>query len=150
MKLDNRPLVLACLLSLFFAVMLCGCDQDKPKRQQTAALQQKKNAAPLSIVSGSENKTLEPLLQQFARKNGINISMQYMGSVDIAHEIAKGTASQFDAVWPASGLWLSLGDKQGVVRHAQSIMRSPVVFAVKKYRRKTGLGQEGSQGHGYP
>ncbi|XOF34364.1 MAG: substrate-binding and vWA domain-containing protein [Candidatus Electrothrix sp. YB6] len=131
MKLDNKSLILACLLS-FSIVILGGCDRDRPEKKQTAALKQKQNAAPLSIVSGSENKTLEPLLQQFARKNGINISMQYMGSVDIAHEIAKGKSSQFDAVWPASSLWLSLGDKQGVVRHAQSIMRSPVVFAVKK------------------
>ena len=47
-------------------------------------------------------------------------------------ELAKGSGSQFDAVWPASSLWLSLGDKQGVIKNAKSVMRSPVVFAVKK------------------
>ena len=123
------------LISLLVPLLLGGCDRNEPQQQSRQTSASKKVKSPpitLSIVSGSENKTLEPLLQQFSRENNIRVSMQYMGSVDIAHEIAKGAHSAFDAVWPASGLWLSLGDKQGVVKHAQSVMRSPVVFAVKK------------------
>ncbi|WP_446007993.1 substrate-binding domain-containing protein [Candidatus Electrothrix sp.] len=123
------------LISLIVPLLLGGCDQNKPQSQQPAPKKNQKAQAPaisLSIVSGSENKTLEPLLQQFSRKHNIQVAMHYMGSVDIAHEITQGTHSKFDAVWPASGLWLSLGDNQGILQHAQSIMRSPVVFAVKK------------------
>lgn len=116
------------LVSFIVALFFCGCDRNEPAQKQTA----QKPQITLSIVSGSENKTLEPILKEFGRQQNINIAMHYMGSVDIAHEISKGASSKFDAVWPASSLWLSLGDKQGVVRHAQSIMRSPVVFAVKK------------------
>jgi len=120
------------LISLIIPLLFGGCDRNEPQPQKTAPKNIKASAITLSIVSGSENKTLEPLLQHFSHQQNIQVSMQYMGSVDIAHEIAKGAHSEFDAVWPASGLWLSLGDKQGLVKHAQSIMRSPVVFAVKK------------------
>ncbi|MCI5149047.1 MAG: ABC transporter substrate-binding protein, partial [Candidatus Electrothrix sp. MAN1_4] len=123
------------LISLLMPLLFWGCDRNEPQQQSRQPSAPKKVKAPpvtLSIVSGSENKTLEPLLQQFSRQNNIHVTMQYMGSVDIAHEIAKGAGAAFDAVWPASSLWLSLGDKQGVLKHAQSIMRSPVVFAVKK------------------
>ena len=120
------------LISLIILLLLGGCDNNEPQSQQSAPEKLKRPAITLSIVSGSENKALESILKQFGHQNNITITMQYMGSVDIAHEIGKGPTSQFDAVWPASSLWLSLGDKQGMIKHAQSIMRSPVVFAVKK------------------
>ena len=128
MKPSFRRLVF--LITSLAAFILTGCDQSQPPQQQSS-----KPAAAntsLAVVAGSENNTLEPLLQKFAKEQNIGISIKYMGSVDIGMELAKGKASQFDAVWPASSLWLSLGDKQGVVKNAKSVMRSPVVFAVKK------------------
>ncbi len=86
----------------------------------------------LSIVSGSENKRLEALVQELGRQQGIKVRVTYLGSVDIAREMQKGTSCPYDAVWPASSLWVALGDTQHVVKHSQSIMRSPVVFAVKQ------------------
>jgi Ca-activated chloride channel homolog len=128
MKLFQRlAAVLLCLIS----AVISGCDQNQPPQQQSS---KPAASAPVSlaIVAGSENSALEPLLQQFAREQKIGVSVKYMGSVDISLELAKGKASQFDAVWPASSLWLSLGDKQGVIKNAKSVMRSPVVFALKK------------------
>ncbi len=89
-------------------------------------------AADLTIVSGSENRDLDPLVQQFARENKVSISMKYLGSVDIAQEISKGTAGGYDAVWPAASIWIAVGDEQNVCKHSQSIMRSPVVFGVRQ------------------
>lgn len=86
----------------------------------------------LSILAGSENKSLEPLIQAFARRKGAKIEISYLGSVEIGHELAKGSQGSFDAVWPAASLWIDLFDDNKVTRSAQSIMRTPVVFAVKK------------------
>src|SRR5688572_5034579 len=86
----------------------------------------------LTIVSGSENKSLEALVLQLGRQHGVQVALTYLGSVDIGRELQKGKACTYDAVWPASSLWIALGDTQHVTRHAQSIMRSPVVLAVKK------------------
>lgn len=123
----SRFVFLITSCTIFF---LTGCDQSQSPQKQSS--KPATATTSLAIVAGSENSILEPLLQQFSREQNVSISIKHMGSVDISMELAKGTASQFDAVWPASSLWLSLGDRQGVIKNAKSIMRSPVVFAVKK------------------
>jgi len=85
----------------------------------------------LRILSGSENKTLEPLLKRWGQRNGTDVQVEYLGSVDAMLQLADG-ATAFDAVWPAQSLWIDLGDRKKVTRHQQSLMRSPVVFGVKK------------------
>ena len=35
-------------------------------------------------------------------------------------------------VWPASSLWLTAGDTQYRVKHAQSISITPVVFGIRR------------------
>ena len=91
----------------------------------------KDHSRDLTIISGSENETMEPIIQQFADDNNITIKMKYKGSVDIMMELSKDNLD-FDAVWPASGLWVGLGDKNKKVKHLKSIMTSPVVFGIKK------------------
>ncbi len=94
----------------------------------------KQDERTLTIVSSPINKFLESQLTELGRRIGIDVQIIYQQSPAIAREIEKGKAARFDAVWPASSLWIALGDAQGVVRHRQSIMRSPVVFAVTKPR----------------
>jgi Ca-activated chloride channel family protein len=86
----------------------------------------------LSIVSGSENRALEPLITDWAARNDVAVSVTYLGSVDISRELAKGADGAFDAVWPANALWLQLGDTQKVVKHSESILRSPVVLGLRQ------------------
>ena len=87
---------------------------------------------PLSIVAGSENKSLEPLIMDWAKKNNTALTISYLGSVDISRALEKGSAGGFDAVWPAQTLWIALGDTNKVAKHVQSILRSPVVLGLKK------------------
>jgi Ca-activated chloride channel family protein len=89
-------------------------------------------AVDLKIVAGSENKSLQPVIQAWAKQQGVNIQVSYQGSVDIYRLLQQGRNSEFDAVWPANHLWIELGDEQKVVKHEKSIMRSPVVLALKK------------------
>lgn len=89
------------------------------------------HAGSLTILSGSENEALEPLLEEFTRETGIGIEMRYLGSVDIMLELAKADFDA-DAVWPANSLWLTLGDTERRIRHAQSIFTSPVVFGIRR------------------
>jgi len=103
------------LAAVAAAVLLAGCAP----------------SARLVVLSGSENQTLEPLLQEFSRANRVDVQMKYSGSVDIMLELQKG-ASGYDAVWPANGLWISLGDTSRKVKLTQSIMTSPVVFGIRK------------------
>lgn len=86
----------------------------------------------LSVVAGSENKDLEPMILDWASHNNMTLSITYLGSVDISRELEKGTAGGYDAVWPANSLWIALGDSQKIAKHAESILRSPVVLGLKK------------------
>lgn len=85
----------------------------------------------LNIVSGSENETLEPIIQTWASDNGYAVNMTYMGTVDIARMLQSGQVV-YDAVWTANRLWIDYGDTHNLTKHVQSIMRSPVVFGVKR------------------
>lgn len=70
----------------------------------------------IHVLSGSENQGLADILEKCAKKTGVTIEMTYKGSVDIMHELEAG-AEGYDAVWPASSLWISLGDKQHLVKY---------------------------------
>ncbi|MBD3293646.1 MAG: VWA domain-containing protein, partial [Armatimonadia bacterium] len=87
----------------------------------------------VSIVSGSENKLLEEtVILDFERANRIDVQMHYKGSLDIMRGLREQSLTEYDAVWPANSLWLALGDEHHLVKHEESIMRSPVVLGVKK------------------
>ena len=85
----------------------------------------------LRIVSGSENKELEPILEEYADEEDIRIEMSYKGSLDIMRLLEEEDIS-YDAVWPASSLWLTVGDTDHRVKHAESISITPVVFCFLK------------------
>lgn len=85
----------------------------------------------LRILSGSENEALEQILEECERNTGVNIEMTYKGSVDIMQELKNG-APDYDAVWTASSLWISLGDEMHIVKHDESVCTTPVIFGIKK------------------
>ena len=85
----------------------------------------------LRVASGSENKELEPLLARFAKENRVSLDMVYQGSVDIARALGED-AVPYDAVWPASSMWISIGDTQHRVKYTESVSLTPVVFGVRQ------------------
>ena len=79
--------------------------------------------ADLVIASGSENKQLQPIIDEWSQREGKKIAVAYQGSVDIYRGLQQGAAIPYDAIWPANHLWIELGDTQKVVKHEQSINR---------------------------
>jgi len=128
---SNRFILRSILFFMLILVLLISCgNKDEPSSKSKART---KLATSLTIVSGSENRSLEPLIRVFACKKGAQIRIQYQGSVDIMLALAEqGNKIPYDAVWPANSLWITLGDQHKVVKHVESIMRSPVVLGVKK------------------
>jgi Ca-activated chloride channel family protein len=113
----QRLATIALLLSLLAAI---GCNLTAPTGE------------PFRIISGSENQTLEPLVQELSKQIRVPIELTYKGSVDIMLELENGAATPYDAVWPANSMWIALGDRNNVVKANESIMRSPVVMGVKR------------------
>lgn len=85
----------------------------------------------LNIISGSENKELSDIIDSFAKKEKINIEMTYKGSLDIMR-VLQSDSFKYDAVWPASSMWIQAGDTKHRVKHQESISTTPVVFGIKK------------------
>ena len=118
------------------ALLLTGCGgapgepQAKEQSQDTSSEILKADGT-IRILSGSENEELETVIDECSQATGVEIEMDYKGSVDIMRELESG-AEEYDAVWPASSIWLSMGDVDHLVKHSQSISMTPVVFGIRE------------------
>src|SRR5262245_27098158 len=90
-----------------------------------------KPPATFTIVAGSENQTLEPLVVEFCKQENVDCRFTYMGTIDIGLALQQADFP-YDAVWPANSLWIDIGDQQRRVKYQKSIVRSPVVLGVRK------------------
>lgn len=123
----------------------CGADsgtgrEEEPRESQNTeekAEEQEKQeitrvpGGQIRILSGSENQELETIIQECSEATGVEIQMEYKGSVDIMRELENG-APDYDAVWPASSIWVSMGDTGHLIKHSQSISITPVVFGIRE------------------
>ena len=126
MKLRKFTALLLALLTA--AAVLTGCDTAADSGADTVLGSGGKT---LRIVSGSENRELEPILEDFAKSEGVRIEMTYQGSLDIMR-LLEGEELPYDAVWPASSLWLDAADTPLNLKHAESISITPVVFGIRQ------------------
>jgi Ca-activated chloride channel family protein len=88
------------------------------------------------IVAGSEQKSLEPLVQAFCSKQHVVCDIDYKGSLDIGQMVGEAQAPPIDAVWPASSLWIELYDRLHRVKDMKSIASSPVILGVAMSKAK--------------
>src|SRR5262249_14895984 len=84
-----------------------------------------------TIVSGSENESLAPLVQDFCARKHVRCAIRYAGSLDIGLSLRPDQTTDADAVWPASSVWIDLYDSQRRVHDAKSIYQTPVVLGVR-------------------
>jgi Ca-activated chloride channel family protein len=103
-------------LALAVGLTLAGCSPKGPQ---------------FTILSGSENEVLEPLVQQFCKSRGTTCAMKYLGSLDIALALKPGGDVQADAVWPAASLWIDMFDTSRRVKSVKSIAQMPVILGVR-------------------
>lgn len=127
-KRSHRCSVTIISLLLILAICLAGCGESGTSQTSEAP---EDSEAVIRILSGSENKELEPILKDYEQKNHVKIEMTYAGSLDIMRSLQK-QEFKYDAVWPASSIWLNAGDTMRRVRHAESISTNPVVFGIRK------------------
>lgn len=120
-----KRLVAATLIAMS-AIGLAGCQDEKIH---------------LTVLSGSENKPLESMITEWGSRHGADINFIYEGSVDIRNALIAKSGG-FDAVWPASSIWLDAGDGLRP-QHAKSIFTSPIVLAMREEPwKRSGFGNE--------
>lgn len=141
-KGDAMWRVAALAIALCAAAALAGCGgggdgaggsgiEPPPSKQQTFSPSGGDKGERLVIASGSENREAAGAIQMAADESGVTVEMHYMGSVDIMNLLRDG-ADGYDAVWPASSMWISMGDERHIVRDAESTSTTPVVLGVRK------------------
>ena len=131
----KRKFGTALTLFLAFALLLTGCagspgEAKTEEKERDASAEIMKADGTIRILSGSENEELEAVIDECSQATGVEIEMDYKGSVDIMRALESG-AKEYDAVWPASSIWLSMGDVNHLVKHSQSISMTPVVFGIR-------------------
>ena len=77
------------------------------------------------IISSTENKDLEPILQKYARQNNINLDIEYAGTIDIMDKLNNN--EEYDAVWTSNSIWLYMLNNSSKVKNSKSTSINPVV-----------------------
>ena len=126
-KSENKKIIIGVILIIVVIAIILGSIILGQKNGYNIFVGKKT----LNILSGSENEVLEPILEEFEKQNNVKINMTYEGSVDIMQELQNG-AENYDAVFPANSIWISMGDTNLKVKNQKSITTTPVVFGIKK------------------
>jgi Ca-activated chloride channel homolog len=85
-----------------------------------------------TILSGSENDVLAPLVQEFCQSRRANCTVRFQGSLDIALALKPGNDPEADAVWPAASIWIDMFDTARRVKSVKSIAQMPVILGVRR------------------
>lgn len=97
-----------------------------------------------TILSGSENDVLEPLVQEFCRSRNSTCTVRYQGSLDSALALKPGNDPDADAVWPAASIWIDMFDTARRVKSVKSIAQMPVILGVRRSKAQA-LGWVGAK-----
>ena len=119
------------MLALMLAAACSSAEVESTSGEGEADVTFDGGSSVISIISGSENAELEPILERFAEEENVRIEITYKGSLDIMRMLGQEDIP-YDVVWPASSLWLSVGDTNHRVKHAESVSVTPVVFGIKQ------------------
>jgi Ca-activated chloride channel family protein len=89
-------------------------------------------SAPLRILAGSELADLEPLLEEVTERTGVEVEMEYVGTLDGMARVAAGEVDDVDAIWFGSNRYLGLllDDRGQALAEEHPVMLSPVVVGV--------------------
>ena len=83
----------------------------------------------IKIISSTDNQDLEELVVEYGDKNGVNVEIEYAGTLEIMEKLNSG--EEYDAVWISNSMWLYMLDN---VKTSDSkiVNMNPVVFGIRK------------------
>lgn len=122
-----RTLLLTSCFGLLF--LLTACDNSSTDKLATIFTD---NSSTLKIIAGSELKDLEPMLATIKEKTGVQLQLQYIGTLDGAEQIV-AQREYYDVAWFSHAKYLSLlqADKK-LIQAQEKIGISPVIPAIKE------------------
>jgi Ca-activated chloride channel homolog len=121
--IGSIAVLVAALASATLAASSCAAKDERasPKR--------------LSLIAGSENSDLLPLIREFQKASGVKVDVTLRGTLDIMAELNRSPGA-YDAVWASNSIWLYMLDNKSLVKNAKSTSISPVVFGIRASKAK--------------
>jgi Ca-activated chloride channel family protein len=125
MNLLRTLLLTGCFALL---LLLSACDNNATDEKTTIS----DSGNTLKVIAGSELKDIEPMLATIKEKTGVQLQIEYIGTLDGAEKI-NAQQELYDIAWFSHAKYLSLlqADKK-LIQAQEKIAISPVIPAVKE------------------
>ena len=125
----KATIVIAIFVILIVIFGISAEDKIEEKMQQINS-----SSSNFKIISSSENKDLENVIQNYAIENDIDLDIEYAGTIDIMDKLNSG--EKYDAVWTSNSIWIYMLNNNVKVSNSKSTSINPVVFGIKKSKAK--------------
>ena len=123
------------VVMFMFFIILANSDTEKSsiKNMNMLSSTNLKSNNTFKLISSTENKDIENELKKFAKNEGINLEIDYAGTIDIMQKLNIG--EEYDAVWASNSIWLYMLDSTKVkTSNSKSTSINPVVFGITKQK----------------
>ena len=130
------PIIIIALVIIFISLTISGCvDEMRNNAGRISSLLEDEYSGydenAFNIIASTENKDLEDFIVNYAKSEGIDVNIEYSGTIDIMDKLNSG--EKYDAVWTSNSIWLYMLDSSKVkTSEAKSTSINPVIFAIKK------------------
>ena len=127
----NKGAIIAIIVFIAF-IFIVGIAMENKMDDVVNSIKKASNnsSSEFRIISSTENKDLEPVIQAYARKNDIDLDIEYAGTIDIMDRLNNN--EEYDAVWTSNSIWLYMLNNSSKVKNSKSTSINPVVFGIKK------------------
>ena len=126
MKKKNKTIIAVAIFVIFVIIIGINLEDKINEEIQKTILY----SSEFKIISSTENKDLEPIIQKYAKQNNINLEIEYAGTIDIMDKLNNN--EEYDAVWTSNSIWLYMLNNSSKVKNSKSTSINPVVFGIKK------------------
>ncbi len=126
----KKNAVITAIIFILFIIFIGINAQDEIKEKVPEVLNLNSSEKVFKIISSSENKDLESIIRKYAQSKGIDIDIEYAGTIDIMEKL--NNKEKYDAVWASNSIWLYMLDSKVKITNSKSTSINPVVFGIKK------------------
>ena len=125
----NTKIVIAVIIFIVF-ISIIGTAMEEKVNEFTEHYTGNNYSRQFKIISSTENKDLEDIIQNYATRNNIDLNIEYAGTIDIMDKLNSG--EKYDAVWTSNSIWLYMLNNNVKLSNSKSTSINPVVFGIKK------------------
>lgn len=128
---NDNILIIGAIIALFFTIILLSNVDSKiitPMIKENSVFNTEETE--LRIISSQENKKLEEIIKDYAKKKNYDIEIEYAGTLDIIQKLNNG--EKYDAVWLSNSIWGYMLNSNVKLTNSKCTSINPVIFGVRK------------------